>query len=215
MYKIKFQFTSPVSFIERPVFDSILAYCHIKEKFGFVEQKLHLTDDELKALDDLPLKKHESGYYIASSMFFDKRIESTQFWCKRWNNEDDRLSNFGRQKKAVDTQRGQFKSYQMPIVLNDVGEGYFYFDSENKDRVQYLILKHLAGIGKKVSQGYGAFSKFTIEKVDVSDFFEKVYRPIPLEALTDSQKKLGGEVVYTGWRPPYWLSTNMRACFTV
>ena len=46
-YKITFQFKTPIVFIERPLFDGILAFCYMRENYGEFDQKLNLTEEEI------------------------------------------------------------------------------------------------------------------------------------------------------------------------
>lgn len=204
MYKITFNFVSPICFIDQPVFDSIIAYALIKEKQGSVIQKLNL--DQIDDFSELPIKKHKDGYFISSVMFFNENINSTGSWKKRWANKYDFIADFGKSKRKINITRSEFKSYDVPINLYSIKQGWFYFDSDNIDRVKELIDKYIVGIGKKISQGYGFFDSYTIESSNVN--FDKILmRPIPA-----NKTDLPGIIKYTGWKPPYWLPANMDLC---
>lgn len=211
MYKITFTLKSAVSFVELPTFDGLLAWCYMKDKYGSVPQKLNLAKEELESFDDLPLVKHEDGYFMASWMRFDegKALEFTGSWKKRWANEHDHLADFGKKVKKVRVTAGEYKSYNMPIVLHRVRDVWFYFDSNNVEEVKRL-LSHLWGIGKKTSQGYGEISIFNIEQVDYNPF-EQIIRPIPVKQ--DDLKNLRMiNMRLMGWKPPYWLPENQEFC---
>jgi len=211
MYKITFHLTDPICFIDRPVFDSILAYAYVKEKNGFVAQKLNLTKEEMIDFSLMPLKLHKNGYFIASQMFFDEAINFTGSWKKRWDNQHDYLVDFGEGKKRkIEINKGEFKSYDMPLNLYSIPEVYFVFDSDNVNEVERLIEKHIAFIGKKGSQGYGMFDTFSIDEIDL-DFDKNILRPIPVEFLIGKDKE-GYEIKYTSWKPPYWLPINFEVC---
>lgn len=211
MYKITFNLKSAISFVERPLFDGILAYCWMKEKYGEVPQKLTINEAEVESFE-LPLKKHEDGYFMASWLMFDEsnHVEAVGSWKKRWANEHDHLTNFQGKKRKVRVVAGEFKSYNMPLVLHNVGKCWFYFDGD-AEAVKSLIEKHLWGIGKKTSQGYGEIGRFEIEKVDFNPF-QEIIRPIPIKQ--EDLKNAGGVAMrWMGWKPPYWLPQHQGFCW--
>jgi len=212
MYKIEFKMRSAISFVELPTFDGLLAWCYMKQKYGIVEQKLTLTESELESFDDMPLTKHPDGYFMASWMQFDESlaIESTATWKKRWANEHDHLVDFGKKTKKVRISAGEFKSYDMPITIHDIKVCWFYFDTEEIEKVKEL-LKYLYGIGKKTTQGYGEIESFSIEKISFNPFAEKVIRPIPVKPI-DIVKNANLSVKMMGYKPPYWLPSNQGYC---
>jgi len=210
-YKISFNLASAISFIDLPVFDALLAYCYMKEKDGSVQQRLSIPKEELESFDDLPLIRHSDGYFLASWMQFDynKAAEFTGSWKKRWANQYDFLADFGKKVRKVRINAGEYKSYDMPLVLHSIKTVWFYFASNDIVRVEYL-LRHLRGIGKKTSQGKGEISGFHIESVNYNPF-DKVIRPIPAK---ESGLKESISVRMMAWRPPYWLSENQSFCLS-
>lgn len=211
MYKITFKLKSPVSFIELPTFDGILAWCYMKDKYGIVEQKL--TIDNPESFDDMPLCKHPDGYFIASWIQYEKEksIEFTGSWKKRWDNRHEHLTDFGKKVRKVRSNAGEYKAYDMPIVLQNIKDVWFFFASENIERVRYLVANHLWGIGKKTSQGYGEIDSFEITEIDNNPFLETVLRPIPVNQ-TDLSNLQNLSVKLMGYRPPYWLPENQTFC---
>lgn len=211
MYKITFQLRTAVSFIERPTFDGMLAWCYMKDKYGIVEQKLNI--ENVESFDDMPLVRHPEGYFLASWMQFDEdlAVEFTQTWKKRWANQHDHLADFGKKVKKVRINAGDYKSYDMPIVLQNVKEVWFYFASENVDRVRSLLTNHLWGIGKKTAQGYGEIESFEIEEIEVNPFLTSILRPTPVNS-SDLKNLTNLSVKMMGFRPPYWLPENQAFC---
>jgi len=207
MYKITFKMISPICFIDLPVFDGIIAYAYCKEKLGnnFVQK---LSIDNLIDFSEMPIKKHKNGYFIASQMFFDNNINFNLSWRKRWESKYDFLVD-GKNRK-IRTNKGEFKSYDMPLNLYSIPEVYFIFDSDNISEVGQLINKYIVGIGKKISQGYGFYSDYYIEKIDI-DFDKKIYRPIPLDLLP-CELNDNYEIKFTSWKPPYWYQNNFELC---
>lgn len=217
MYKITFKLNSPINFIDKPLFDGILAYCYMKEHYPNFERKLSYSKDELIDLSDLPIKKDNSDCFIASWMQYDKEIEFTGSWKKRWANQTDYLADFGKNKRQLRINQGEFKSYSVPLILKSIPQVWFYFDSDNVEEVNRLIDKWLWGIGKKTSQGYGEIDHFKIEKIDYNPFKDNVIRPIPISGLNLSDKEktelmMSGKVGLHCIKPPYWLTEFAEVC---
>jgi len=214
MYKITFHLEAPVSFIQRPVFDGILAWCWMKEKHGAVEAPLSIPAEKVETFDDLPITRHPPGYFIASWMMFDemKAVEFLGSWKKRWDQRHDGLADFGKKKRKVRINAGEFKSYDMPITLHQIREVWFYFDSPDVEQVEHL-LRHLYGIGKKTSQGYARITLFEIEEINHNPF-TSIIRPIPATEKDISQLLAsGGHIGQMAWKPPYWLPENHAFCY--
>lgn len=208
-YKINFKIKTPLCYQGMIMFDGILAYAYAQEVLGSTNaqtQKLSYSKDELIDFSPMPIVKNENGYFMASWMFYEKDgvVEYLSSWKKRWANEYDHLSDFGKNKRKVRINNSKFKSQNIPIRLIDIRECWFYFQSEDVSRVAYLIQKHIVGIGKKISQGNGLISSFEIENIN-HDPFKKVIRPIPVATKTRDS-------VYIGFYPPYWMSENQSFC---
>jgi len=208
-YKITFKIKTPISFQDIIMFDGIIAYAYAQEQLQGVEQqsqKLSYSKDELIDFSPMPIIKHPDGYFMASWMFYemDGVVEYLGSWKKRWANEHDHLSDFGKQKRKVRVNAANFKSYDVPIRLVDIPECWFFFQSKNVQEVERLLNKHIVGIGKKIAQGNGLIESFDIEELEYNPF-EKVIRPIP----TDNRDK---NVRFIGYYPPYWMSENQGFC---
>jgi len=208
-YKITFQIKTPVSFQDTIMFDGIVAYAYAQDQMKGVRgqaQKLSYSKDELIDFSSMPIIKHEDGYFMASWMFYemDEMVEYLGSWKKRWANEHDHLSDFGKQKRKVRVDAANFKSYDVPIRLVDISECWFFFQSQNVQEVERLLSKHVVGIGKKIAQGNGLIKSFEIEELQHNPFDELI-RPIPTI-------KRGDNVRFTGYYPPYWMSENQGFC---
>ncbi len=219
MYKVTFQLRTPVCFIDRPLFDAMIAYAYAREYLGNkFKQGLNYDESELIDFEAMPITKHPDGYFLASWMFWDseKEIEFTGSWKKRWANEYDHLADFGKQKRKVRINAGPYKSYDMPINLHTIPEVWFYFESDNVSEVARLLEKWIYGIGKKRSQGYGEIRDYQIEEEDNMEWHDGVLRPVPIteeqfnQLMKSDNVKVG--VTYTGYRPPYWLPSNQGYC---
>jgi len=212
-YKITFNLQTPISFLERPTFDGLLAFCYAKEllqdKFA---QKLSYDEKEHIDFSEMPLITHKKGYSMSSSMFLGKSEEFTERWRKRWDNRNDFKADFGKRLRKVQITKAEFKSYDMPYPLSAIPKVWFFFQTENTEKVKYLISEHLAGIGKKVNYGNGIIKDFKIEESDFN--FNSIFRPIPKNMATSGMMLNSKKVVfnYCAWKPPYWDTNNFAEC---
>jgi hypothetical protein len=218
-YKITFTLLTPVSFIDIPTFDGILAYAYARDlKRGqFFTQPLSFKVDELIDFSGMPIEIHPDGYFIASSMIWDndKAIDMQEKWRKRWDGKNDKIADFGKQKRKIRVNAGQFKSYDMPIQLKVIEKVWFFFKSDKINEVDRLIRKYIFFIGKKRSQGYGETKFFKIEETEF-DFEKTIYRPVPEQffdpKLLTLKRNIGVSFRFTAWKPPYWLPDNFTKC---
>ncbi len=207
MYKITFKLLSPICFVDRPIFDGIIAYAYakenLKEKFY---QKLNI--DDIIDFSKMPIKMHQKGYFISSQMFFDENINFIGSWKKRWESKYDFL--VGDKSRKIRTSQGYFKSFNIPLNLFSIPEVYFYFDTYNLEEIKFLIDKHIAFLGKKGSQGYGLIDYYEIEISNI-DFENNILRPIPKKFVNLNDIK-DYSIKFTAWKPPYWLPDNFDEC---
>ena len=223
VYKIIFELSSPICFIDKPLFDGLITYCYIKDKLGFVPRKINFSAEEIEQfnkefeLSKIPLKKHKDNYFLASYMQYDeeKAINFTSSWKKRWANKYDFLADFGKSKRAIEIDKGAFKSYDIPLNLYNLDSVWFFFDSDNVKEVENLIKKHLYGLGKKTSQGYGEIKNIELESINY-DPFENIIRPVPLpKNITDFEKTtlmMENKLLICRYQPPYWSMVNSELC---
>ena len=211
MYKITFRLSSPIAFIDLPVFDSIISYCIYRDKYCKFADYNTPQGKELKEPDLYCLKQDSDyGFYCASFMCFEDNIESVEKWRKRWEVKFDYLADFGKARRRINTGSGKFKSYDMPLVVSSIDKVWFYFDGDAGE-VERLVNTHLIGIGKKVKIGFGWFDKFDIE--DVNDDKWLLYRPLPYDNLLIEKLRNFGFKVESGYgsdKPPYWYGENFK-----
>lgn len=217
-YKITFHLNTPLSFIAPPTFDGILGSAYAQEVLGErFEQKLHIPKDELLDFTPMPIVKNEKGYFMASVIHYDPThmTEFTERWRKRWETQYDFLVA---NPSKIRTQQGKFKSYDVPYVLRDLKQVWFYFQSEDVAQVEYLIAKWIPALAKKRSHGNGDILRFEIEETDY-DFDNQVFRPIPTDLidinLLTSKPNFKFSLAYCSWQNPYWAKENMTNCITV
>lgn len=217
MYKLTLYPTAPLCYIDRPILDSMLAYCWMKRKYPEgVPQPVQVSEDQIETFDDLPLHRHPDGWFYASVMHYDpeRHVAYTGTWQKRWHQRNDRSVAFKGASKRVAVTSGPFKSYSTPIQLHQHDRVWWYFDGEPTG-VGQLITAYLMGVGKKISQGYGFFdrSRIEIKKIGYNPF-DKPIRPIPATP-DDILKNAGLPFQYRAWRPPYHNTHNMTLCWPV
>jgi hypothetical protein len=182
------------------MFDSIIAYCWTRDRFGNVWPKIDF-EKQPNFYDKIPIVKHQD-YFLASCMFFDKNKHDSFVLkhYKRWCNKHDHLAFFGKdRKRKVQVDGFEFKSKSIPMNLNIIPEVWFYFESDNISEIKRLIDNHLVGINKYVGHGYGFFDSYKIEQENKMDFRRDALRPIPLNGGSTLNKN----IQYAAYRIPY------------
>jgi len=190
-YKITFKLASPLITYEPILFDALLLYAQIREEQGIVKQALSI--DEVIELNDGLLVKDVSGVWRSSIMLSntDPLLSIANFTKHFDTKHIDLIAN---RKLSIDTQRGTYKSYNLPYETKQYYEVYFIIDTNNIDKVVYLIEKHIYNLGKKRHRGYGE-----IRNIEVTETSEKILRPIP--------DKNGD--IYLPAIPPYWRNSDL------
>lgn len=212
-YKITFEFGAPLIYIERPTFDSILAFCYMREQYGEIEQKLTISKNDLVdffAVLPLCVKENDGmQYFNASWLLFDENmsLEGVDSYKKRFDFFNDDLLDFGGKTEKITINNGDFKSYDIPVTTHFVRNGWFYFESNDVNKVNELVSNHLYGIGKKTAYGYGKIKMFHVEHIKYDPFVENVLRPIPVLG-----QKAKENMQYCAYKPPYWLPCNFNLC---
>lgn len=208
--------SSPLCFIDKPIFDALVVYCWMKEKYGNIPVKLDLPAEKLSEFPGLPIAYHKDGWSISSVMLFDCDYKLAHYegsWKKRWCVKHDFLADFSKNQRKINTGKGYFKSFDSPLPLYDIRTVWFYFKGD-AERVKKLITDHLPGIGKKISQGYGFFDDFVIDPAadDIFDMF--LLRPIPLNSRLSKHYKETNDhsIRFCGYRPSYYLPENQTKC---
>lgn len=212
-YKITFKMATPLCFTDRPIFDALIVYCLMKERYGHVPVKLELPPEKLSEFPGLPIDYHADGYPLSSMMLFIEDYLYSGSWKKRWCSKHDVLADFKKSKRKVHTGKGPLKSYDMPLPLHDIKKVWFYFQGDAKE-VTRLIDRHLTGIGKKISQGYGFFKSFEIESASGKIFEDILLRPIQIASAMYSRYTETNPYIirYCGYRPSYYLQENQAKC---
>lgn len=202
-YKIIFTLQTPIIFNNRPVFDAILSYCYARE---ILKDDFGADASDYSFIDNLPLKQNEKRWFYGSFMFYDEGASAFLSIpaVKRW---EERYAYLVCPSK-IELRRGKFKNELFNHQALDTKKVWFYFTTDKIKEIESLLKKHLIGIGKKISLGYGLIKNFEIEELNYNPF-EKVIRPIPFDI---SKKEDSSNIVFTGFRPPYWEPINQTYC---
>lgn len=211
-YKITFNMSSPLAMQQTIMFDGLLGYAYFCENGPKEDQNIgRLNNDKPFDFSGMPLEMHQDGYHIASWLFYDKDESAEQVHrsFKKWDESMDYMVEFGKSKKQIAIDRGEFKTTQIPFRVINTPKIWFFFKSCNVGEVERLIEKHIAGIGKNISRGYGFFSSFIIEECN-DEFEGNILRPIPAKEGFDVTP--GSIYEYRAWRMPYWSPDNFTLC---
>lgn len=211
--KIEAILQSPMS-ITRDIinFDNLITICVAKE-MGLSDTKYN-PDIKLK----LPIEyDNELELYKASCGFYTGK-ESTEKWYKRWDSENEQYLELN---KKIETGRGKYKNYAMPIRICNA-EKITFFARTEKNEMQRLLDSHIYTIGKKSSQGYGIVRKWVITEIENDNSFilenGNLARQIPLEkagilikrGITNLDTRKSKVMTYIF---PYWDISKQVQCF--
>lgn len=209
--KVTADMRTPIATIEPIILDSIISAAKAKDilKDDYYQVNNTHGDYELirNTLDKILDRK--SDVYCTSVGIGDSR-EFTGSWGKRWTNKDtDVIKWRGRGKKRVDTGRGRYKNYHMPIILKSYKKIVFYVRGDKKE-IERLLNTHISYLGKKGSQGYGQVNKWTVEEIEEDYSLWKdnePMRPIPIKHCNEYIENNINEDINIQEHPvipPYW-----------
>ncbi len=166
--------------------------------------------DVIDTFQDMPIEKSSNGIFYGSWLQYDKSIANVYQSSikKRWADEIDYHIDFKGKAEKVRNNAGEHKPYDIRFAAKSIGNVWFYFISNDIERVKLLLDNHLLGIGKYVNKGFGAFTSYSIEEIQENPF-EQIIRPIPAE-----KRDLTGNIRtrLMAYKPPYWLAKNKAAC---
>lgn len=203
-YEITFYLKSPISFLDAPKFDSIITWCFIKDKLGYVPQKLIIAEEEL-IFTDIPISVNEDNLFLASYMMYEENgVEHISYFHKQWNQKDDHLVDFGKAKRKLEINKGDYKSYSFPFSVKNLPKVWFRFYTDNLEEIKRLIDNYLYALGKKTGAGYGIIDYYLITETE-----EKFVIPIPAKEVDLSSNT---KIEFIAYKPPYWLPENHRYC---
>ena len=179
-------------------------------------------------LDEMPFKRYSVGDEwvwattaagIATADGLD--IEERDRWSvTRWRKhfDDDPVHQI--KETHVNTSSGSFKSYNAALPYAGADELTFFFEpaaGSDPERVVELIERHVSGIGKKRSQGFGRIRD--LDLVDATGAVASalhhngsLLRSVPASFAT--QVVPGTLIERRTVRPPYWHAANQALAYT-
>lgn len=198
---------SPISFSPgafAPLFESLLAWAWWAQRQEVLTQQLSIPADErIDFTAVLPLE-YRDGVAVASSMLNEAdHVQYADFWTKHWHDADDDLVDFGKDKAKVNVQRGEHKSFKVPLQLSVLPYVSWTFRSPDVDAVRELLTS-IASVGKKGNAGHGEVKEWEIVETPGA----RIVRPVPVRLCGDAE----GELAVCGWRPPAWEPDNQELC---
>lgn len=190
-------------------FDALLYYAVHREQYGrqYLTIPGEATNGAPTAADtSLPLARVEEHgpqwYYAASWADWGERYaDGGDHWSKRL--ALGRLKYLDQARGSVDVASGRYKSYRMPVFYRHALSISWHCLGE-PERIRRL-LAHMAHIGKKTSQGWGAVNEWRVEECQ-ADYSVRRADGTPARAIPAK----GGTLI--GYRPSYWLSGNQAPC---
>jgi len=224
VYCLRVDMGSPIAASDPYIqLDSFVAYAAGVESIGH-DGLAELEDGgEPRYFEDkMPFKKYEvdgdwvwatTAAGIATADGAD--IEERERWSvTKWRAhfDDDPVHQI--KETHVNMSSGEFKSYNAALPYTGANELTFFFEpaaDSSPDRVKELIERHVSGIGKKRSQGFGRIN--SVEIADATDAVEsavyhngRVLRSLPTTFLS----RVTGGVRYERRtvRSPYWHAAN-------
>lgn len=194
--------------------DGIVYYQLMRDRFGAQVATLPGGNKGSSAPDaEMPFAVIPSGdaWYYACSWAYPTAnwwiCEGTDSWNKRFAANHSDIIDFGDKNGVVETRKGQYKAYHMPIFYKVAAEISWYCVGD-ADILKYL-LAHTPYIGKKRSQGWGNVISWHIESAD-NDYSVmkdgKLTRGVPLQ-----DAPYPCEEMYYGLHPPYYVGAKLIA----
>lgn len=205
--------------------DGVLAYAAGVESIGYDGlDQLEDGGEPEYFMDEMPLNTYEftgregetdwvwaaSAAGIALPDSQDEHSEPERWSTTRWRKRFDMDPDHQIKRTQVNESSGEFKSYNAALPYAGTDTLRFFFEGD-ADRVEELLDRHIAAIGKKRSQGFGHIRRFEI--TDVSDTIDssithnsRTLRSIPAE--WGDRVIPGVAIERRTTKPPYWHAHN-------
>lgn len=204
-------------------------YIHLDSFLSFAAGVESIGRDGLRELEDggepsyfedeMPLDKYEhdgewvwaaSSAGIALQESPEDATEPQRWSATAWRSHFDHDPEHQIKETHINTSSGEFKSYNAALPYAAADTLTFFFEGD-ADRVVELIEKHVPGVGKKRSQGFGRIrnvsSKDIGNAVETAIFHNgRVLRAIPTAFAPTVQHGVTYERRTV--RPPYWHHAN-------
>lgn len=230
VYCLRADLGSPVAASDPYIhLDSFVAYAAGVESVGHEGlEAMEDGDDPTYFVDEMPFRRYEidgswvwatSAAGIATPDAVD--LSETERWSTtKWRKhfDDDPVHQI--KETHINTSSGSFKSYNAALPYTGADALTFFFEpaaDADADRVVELIEKHVSGIGKKRSQGFGRINELSVvpagEAVESAIYHnERVLRSVP--ACFAERVPTGVRFERRTTRPPYWHAKNQEMAFT-
>lgn len=230
VYCLRVDLGSPVAASDPYIhLDSFVAYAAGVESIGH-DGLAELEDGGTPEYftDEMPFRRYEvdgnwvwatTAAGIATADGAD--ISETERWSTtKWRKhfDDDPVHQI--KETHINTSSGSFKSYNAALPYAGADALTFFFEpaeGTSPDRVVELIERHVSGIGKKRSQGFGRIRE--MEVIDVGDTVEsalyhngQVLRSVPISFA--SRVVPGVRMERRTTRPPYWHAANQEMAYS-
>ena len=230
VYCLRVDLGSPIAASDPYIhLDSFVAYAAAVESIGH-DGIAELDDGGEPEYfeDEMPFEQYEvgdewvwattaAGIATNDGTDLDERERwSTTKWRKHF--DDDPVHQI--KETHINTSSGSFKSYNAALPYTGVDELTFFFEpaaDADADRVVELIEKHVSGIGKKRSQGFGQIRDVSV--VDVTGSVESALHhngsllrstPASFASRVVANTRYERRTV----RPPYWHAANQTMAIT-
>lgn len=220
-YKAEFKLDNAAIINRFAPFDGVIAYLAVTEKEKETDTPPGLLDRSLvdEVIDDLPLSKHEAGFYMASTALFSDvhSIDTVVFpRVTSYNKFADILEPEDMMKivkgdasigSVISNGSGPYKALMVSYERIAVESISYIVETEQPDRLEEL-LSGLQTIGKKHSIGYGKIKMNGFS--GLMETAEEIRRFVPL--IDGMYPNIGQPHVFTRIMPPYWEKKGAVLC---
>lgn len=196
-----------------PSLDGILAYWHLREKFGDVEFAAQSVDSsQMRPVDDLPLAKTEWNglwWYQCSSPIYETRAEFFKHFHRRFDSFN--AERYMQPKKGrIEVQCGPYKNARLTtrqIVTSEVA----WHAVGDLDEVERLV-QQCPSIGHKTGSGNGRVKRWRVESGELAgEYSAQWHRPLPLDYARENGV-VEDVIMDWGIRPPGRIRENQQLC---
>jgi CRISPR type IV-associated protein Csf3 len=160
----------------------------------------------------VPLAERNRGpewYYACSfAQWPAHTAEGRDYWNKRFDSQYSDMLDMTQPRRVI-VESGRYRSYHMPVFYRSALWVQWYAVG-NLDAISDL-LQDVWALGKKTVQGWGRVAAWEVLPwpEDWSVWRDgRPMRAIPASSL----KTFPADLVYTGYRPSYWLRENQALC---
>lgn len=147
----------------------------------------------------------ENYVYKSSFMYCENICDDLMFITKRFR--ANHINNLSHNKK-IKLGSGIYKEYHLPFPKVVSKEVCFYCKGD-KENIKYLLNKHIAGIGKKQSYGYGEVLEWNVINIKEELWYYNKIFPYTIEKYKEILSKRS----YGAYKPIYNDTKNFAECY--